>query len=255
MKTVILAGGLGTRLSEYTHEVPKPMVPIGGIPILVHVMSIYAKYGHKEFIVATGYKSEIINDFFIKNSKKILLNEEIKKIFEFSSSINGTLDYWVVTLIYTGDNTMTGGRVKKVESEIDSADFMMTYGDGISDVNINELIKFHKEKSKLATLTAVRPPVRFGELEITGNQITKFAEKPRLQKGWINGGFFIINKKVIDLIEGDDTMFEREPLEKVVEMNELMAFKHDSFWQCMDTKRDKDILEEMWLSNKSPWLK
>tara|TARA_B100000795_G_scaffold268215_2_gene254735 strand:- start:201 stop:968 length:768 start_codon:yes stop_codon:yes gene_type:complete len=255
MKTIILAGGLGTRLSEYTHEVPKPMVPIGKIPMLVHVMSLYAKYGFNEFIIATGYKSEIIDNYFIEKSSEIILNTKEKKVIKYSPEIKNVLGNWTITIIFTGNNTMTGGRVKRVQAEIGNNQFMLTYGDGISNVDIKKLEEFHNKNKKLATLSAVRPPVRFGELELKDDQVINFAEKPRLQKGWINGGFFILESKIFDLIDGDETMFEREPLEKIVEMNELMAFKHEYFWQCMDTKRDKDILEEMWAENKTPWLK
>jgi glucose-1-phosphate cytidylyltransferase len=254
MKTIILAGGLGTRLSEYTHEVPKPMVPVGKIPILIHVMCLYAKHGYSDFVIATGYKSEIIDKYFIENSSKIILNTREKKIFKFSPDVESIKSNWTVTVIFTGDNTMTGGRVKRLQPEIGNNQFMLTYGDGISNIDIKKLIKFHNLNKKMATLSAVRPPVRFGELELNGNEVINFAEKPRLQKGWINGGFFVLESSIFDFIKGDDVMFEREPLEKIVEINELMAFKHEFFWQCMDTKRDKDILEVMWSENKVPWL-
>lgn len=254
MKTIILAGGLGTRLSEYTHEVPKPMVPVGKIPILIHVMCLYAKHGYSDFVIATGYKSEIIDKYFIENSSKIILNTREKKIFKFSPDVESIKSNWTVTAIFTGDNTMTGGRVKRLQPEIGNNQFMLTYGDGISNIDIKKLIKFHNLNKKMATLSAVRPPVRFGELELNGNEVINFAEKPRLQKGWINGGFFVLESSIFDFIKGDDIMFEREPLEKIVEINELMAFKHEFFWQCMDTKRDKDILEVMWSENKVPWL-
>ena len=254
MKTIILAGGLGTRLSEYTHEVPKPMVPVGKIPILIHVMCLYAKHGYSDFVIATGYKSEIIDKYFIENSSEIILNTREKKIFKFSPDVESIKSNWTVTVIFTGDNTMTGGRVKRLQPEIGNNQFMLTYGDGISNIDIKKLIKFHNLNKKMATLSAVRPPVRFGELELNGNEVINFAEKPRLQKGWINGGFFVLESSIFDFIKGDDIMFEREPLEKIVEINELMAFKHEFFWQCMDTKRDKDILEVMWSENKVPWL-
>lgn len=254
MKTIILAGGLGTRLSEYTHEVPKPMVPVGKIPILIHVMCLYAKHGYSDFVIATGYKSEIIDKYFIENSSEIILNTREKKIFKFSPDVESIKSNLTVTVIFTGDNTMTGGRVKRLQPEIGNNQFMLTYGDGISNIDIKKLIKFHNLNKKMATLSAVRPPVRFGELELNGNEVINFAEKPRLQKGWINGGFFVLESSIFDFIKGDDIMFEREPLEKIVEINELMAFKHEFFWQCMDTKRDKDILEVMWSENKVPWL-
>ena len=254
MKVLILAGGFGTRLSEYTHEIPKPMVTIGNIPIIVHVMNLYAKYGYNEFIIATGYKSEVINDYFTKNAESIISKSK-NFIYLYYISNNNFINHFIISFLYTGDNSLTGGRVKRAEEYINENEFMMTYGDGISDVNINLLVEHHKKNKKLATLSAVRPPVRFGELEIEGDLITRFAEKPRLQKGWINGGFFVLNKKIFKFIKGDEIMFEREPLEKLVELNQLIAFKHENFWQCMDNKRDKDMLEEMWEKNNIPWLK
>ena len=254
MKVLILAGGFGTRLSEYTNEIPKPMVPIGNIPILVHIMSLYAKYGYKEFIVATGYKSNIINDFFKNKSKNIKTLSDIKVELEFQFNATNSSDIWKITLLYTGEKTMTGGRVKRAKAEIKESKFLMTYGDGISNIRIDDLVNHHSANKKLATLSAVRPPVRFGELELDGINVTKFAEKPRLQKGWINGGFFVFEREIFDFISGDEIMLEREPLEKLVEMNQLIAYKHNSFWQCMDTKRDKDTLEEMWISENIPWL-
>ena len=254
MKVLILAGGFGTRLSEYTNEIPKPMVPIGNIPIIVHIMSLYAKYGYKEFIVATGYKSNIINDFFKNKSKNIKTLSDIKVELEFQFNATNSSDIWKITLLYTGEKTMTGGRVKRAKAEIKESKFLMTYGDGISNIRIDDLVNHHSGNKKLATLSAVRPPVRFGELELDGINVTKFAEKPRLQKGWINGGFFVFEREIFDFISGDEIMLEREPLEKLVEMNQLIAYKHNSFWQCMDTKRDKDALEEMWISENIPWL-
>ena len=254
MKVLILAGGFGTRLSEYTNEIPKPMVPIGNIPIIVHIMSLYAKYGYKEFVVATGYKSNIINDYFKDKSKNIKTLSEIKVELEFQFNANNSSDVWKITLLYTGEKTMTGGRVKRAKDEIKESKFLMTYGDGISNIRIDNLVDHHLASKKLATLSAVRPPVRFGELELDGINVTNFAEKPRLQKGWINGGFFVFERDIFDFIGGDEIMLEREPLEKLVEINQLVAYKHNNFWQCMDTKRDKDTLEEMWISKKIPWL-
>lgn len=254
MKVLILAGGFGTRLSEYTNEIPKPMVPIGNIPIIVHIMSLYAKYGYKEFVVATGYKSNIINDYFKEKSKNIKTLSEIKVELEFQFNTNNSSDVWKITLLYTGEKTMTGGRVKRAKDEIKESKFLMTYGDGISNIRIDDLVDHHSASKKLATLSAVRPPVRFGELELDGINVTNFAEKPRLQKGWINGGFFVFERDIFDFIGGDEIMLEREPLEKLVEINQLVAYKHNNFWQCMDTKRDKDTLEEMWISKKIPWL-
>ncbi len=254
MKVLILAGGFGTRLSEYTNEIPKPMVSVGNIPIIVHIMNLYSGYGYKEFIIATGYKSDVINDYFTKNAESIISKNKDAIKLKYSSN-TGPENKFLLTLLYTGEKTMTGGRVKRAEEYIKENQFMMTYGDGISDININLLVEHHKKNNKLATLTAVRPPVRFGELELQGDLITSFAEKPKLQKGWINGGFFVLEKEIFKFIKGDEIMFEREPLEKLVGMNELLAFKHENFWQCMDTKRDKDMLEEIWKSKNVPWLK
>ncbi len=253
MKVVILAGGFGTRLGEYTHEIPKPMVPVGNIPIIIHIMSQYAKYGYKEFIVATGYKASVIESFFKERSNnfKIISDEQID--LDFVIKYRDVQHQWKVTLLFTGNNTMTGGRLKRSQKLIKDEIFFMTYGDGLSNIKIDKLLNHHKEQKKLATLSAVRPPVRFGEIEITGSQVTSFIEKPRLQKGWINGGFFVLNKKIFDFISGDEIMFEREPVESLVEINQLSAFKHNDFWQCMDTKRDKDLLEDLWNSTKTPW--
>ena len=253
MKVLILAGGFGTRLSEYTNEIPKPMVTIGNIPIIVHIMNLYAMYGFKEFLIATGYKSEVINNYFTQNAESIISkNEDVIKL-KYNSNKNSQ-NQLTLTILYTGEKTMTGGRVKRAEEYINENEFMMTYGDGISDININLLVEHHKKNKKLATLSAVRPPVRFGELELQGDLVTSFAEKPRLQKGWINGGFFVLNKEIFKFIKSDDIMFEREPLEKLVELNQLSAYRHKNFWQCMDTKRDKDMLEEIWISKNIPWL-
>jgi len=254
MKVLILAGGFGTRLSEYTHEVPKPMVPIGEIPILVHIMSLYSKYGFNEFIVATGYKSEIVNNYFKEKSSSIIEQRENYLKVKFENKYEKLQLSITVTLLFTGENTMTGGRVKRAQRYINDERFMMTYGDGISNVNISELLKAHDQHGKIATLSAVRPPVRFGELELEDDKVISFAEKPRLQKGWINGGFFVFESSIFKHIEGDHIMLERQPLEKLVELGQLSAFKHNDFWQCMDTKRDKDKLEELWSLNKAPWL-
>ena len=255
MKVIILAGGLGTRLSEYTETIPKPMVPIGKIPIIIHIMWLYSKYGFSDFIIATGYKHNFINNFFIKNAKKVILNTKTKKIIEFKYKFKNNNVVWKVTLIYTGLKTMTGGRIKRIEKEITEENFMMTYGDGMSNVNIKKLVSTHLKNKKIATLTAVRPPVRFGELILSSNKVIDFSEKPKIQKGWINGGFFVFKKEIFKFIRGDHDMLERKPLEDVVKLNELIALKHESFWQCMDTKRDKDTLETLWLNKKqAPWL-
>ena len=221
MKIIILAGGLGTRLSEYTNTIPKPMVKIGGKPILLHIINIYKKYGFKDFYIAIGYKGNVIRKFFQKKNK----NLNIK-------------------IIETGKNTMTGGRLKRMKKYVGNETFMMTYGDGIANIDIQKLLNFHKKNKKLVTMTAVRPPARFGALKIKGNKVKYFKEKSKIDEGWINGGFFVMESKFLNYIKNDKTYLEREPLEKITKKKELVAFKHEGFWQCMDTIRDKKILEE-----------
>ena len=254
MKIVILAGGFGTRLSEYTDKIPKPMVEIGGKPILFHIMNIYSHFGHKDFYIALGYKSELIKEYFLNYrilSSDFKINLDSGKI-EPKEVEN--LD-WNVTLANTGLNTMTGGRLKRLKSLIGNETFMLTYGDGLANIDIEKLLAFHKSHGKLATLTAVHPVARFGELNIDGERITSFKEKPTAQtsQGWINGGFFVLEPEFIDLIEGDSMILEREPLESAAKAGQLMAYKHNDFWQCMDTKRDRDSLEELYISEKAPW--
>ena len=253
MKTIILAGGLGTRLSELTSTIPKPMVEVGGKPLLYHVMNHYARYGYNDFLLALGYKSEIIKKYFmdfpIINSD-FMVSMSTNKVQAINSSI---LD-WNILLVNTGDSTMTGGRVKRMESHVGSERFMLTYGDGVSNVDIDELVKFHKSHGKMVTVTGVHPAARFGELDIESNQVVNFKEKPQTSKGWINGGFFVIEPDFFTLIDGDDTIMERTPLEKCAELGELMVYKHNGFWQCMDTKRDRDNLQSMWDSGKVPWI-
>ena len=227
MKVVILAGGSGTRLSEYTKSIPKPMVKIGDKPILVHIMKLYAKYGFKEFIIALGYKGNLIKKYF----KKKKFN-------------------WNIKLVDTGQNTMTGGRLKRLKNIIGNQRFLMTYGDGISNINLKKLLRFHIKNNKLVTLAAVRPPARFGAIKLNGNLVNYFKEKSKLDEGWINGGFFVMEPEFLKFIKGDKTFLEREPLEKLSKKNELIAYKHKNFWQCMDTLRDKKILEEALLKNK-----
>ncbi len=221
MKVVILAGGLGTRLPEYTKSIPKPMVKINGKPLLIHIIDHYLKYGFDNFYIALGYKGNYIKNFF----KKKKLNFKIN-------------------LIDTGLKTMTGGRLKRLKKKLGKDTFLLTYGDGISNVNLDKLIKFHKKNKKLITLTAVRPPARFGAIKILGKKVKTFKEKSKLDEGWINGGFFVVEPKFLNFIKGDSTFLEREPLERASKNNQLLAFKHNGFWQCMDTKRDKDFLEE-----------
>jgi glucose-1-phosphate cytidylyltransferase len=222
MKVVILAGGFGTRLSEYTKTIPKPMVNVAGKPILLHIMSHYAKYGFKDFYIALGYKSQVIKKYFNK------------KFYD-----------WNVNLIETGKTTMTGGRLKRLKKYLNKETFMLTYGDGASDINIKKLLKFHKKNKRMVTLTAVRPPARFGAIKIKGNYVSYFKEKSKMDEGWINGGFFVIEPKFLKLIKNDKTFLEREPLEKASKRSQLIAYKHEGFWQCLDTKRDKDKLEKI----------
>ena len=231
MKVILLAGGFGTRLSEYTDSIPKPMVQIGDKPMLWHIMSIYAKYNYKDFVIAAGYKSEVIKEYFSKNTKD-----------------------WNVELVETGKNTMTGGRVKRLQKIIGNETCMLTYGDGLSNINLDSLIEFHKSHKKLVTVSAVRPPARFGAIELNENKVTSFKEKSHLGEGWINGGFFVVEPEFFNFIHGDSTYLEREPLETAVSKGELFAYKHNGFWQCMDTKRDKDNLEEMYTKD-APWLR
>ena len=221
MKVVILAGGLGTRLSEYTYSIPKPMISIKGKPMIYHIMKHYSNYGFKEFYVALGYKGEIIKKFFKKNS--------------FG---------WKINLIDTGKKTMTGGRLKRLSKYLKNSRFLVTYGDGLSNVNLKKLINFHKSKNKLVTLTAVRPPARFGAIKFKGDYVNFFKEKSKLDEGWINGGFFVMEPKFLNYIKNDSTFLEREPLEKVCNHKQLVAFKHEGFWQCIDTKRDLDLIRK-----------
>lgn len=254
MQVVILAGGLGTRLSEYTDKIPKPMVPIGGRPILWHIMQRYARFGYKEFIIALGYKSELIKDYFLRFAQ---LNSDFTIDLKSGGIdlINSSGTDWRVTLVDTGERTATGGRLKKLSNYIHGDTFMMTYGDGVSDIDIEELVRFHKECGGLATVTAVRPPTRFGELSISRDSVTRFAEKPQMDDGWISGGYFVLDKRVLGLIEDEGEMFERNALETLAERNELNAYRHHGFWQCMDTKRDLDTLEEIWGSERmTPWI-
>ncbi len=252
MKVVILAGGLGTRLSEYTEAIPKPMVRIGNKPMLWHIMQRYAKFGHNDFLVALGYKSEVIKEYFL-NYK--ILNSDFTIDLKNGSilSVNSDPVDWTVSLIETGTNTMTGGRVRRLRNNIGNETFLMTYGDGISDIDIDELITFHKSHGKLVTMSAVRPGARFGELELDGTRIVSFEEKPQLHEGWINGGFFVMEPAFLDLIDDDETMLERAPLEKAAKLGQLMAYRHEGFWQCMDTKRDVEALESLY-KNRAPWL-
>jgi len=252
MKVIILAGGFGTRLSEYTDVIPKPMVKIGGKPIIWHIMKLYAFYGHKDFFIALGYKSEVVKQYFL--NYRALLSDftiELNTGRLISHNIN-SVD-WKVTLIDTGINTMTGGRAKRMSAFTGSETVLLTYGDGVSNINLNNLVKFHKSHGKMITISAVRPAARFGELDIASDVVTSFREKPQMHQGWINGGFFVIEPHFFDLIKDDTTLLEREPLERAASMGELMAYRHDGFWHCMDTKRDHELLESLW-NKGAPWL-
>ena len=230
IKTIILAGGYGTRLGDVTDTIPKPMVEIGGIPIIVHIMNHYAHYGHNEFYIALGYKADYIKKYFDNFNSK-----------------------WDIKLIDTGVDTQTGGRCKIISKEIGNERAFLTYGDGLSDININKLLDFHISNKKIITVSAVHPSARFGELHLEGDRVISFKEKPQLQSGWINGGFFVIEPEFYNFINKQDVMLEREPLEKAAMKSELYAFKHEGFWQCMDTRRDHHLLETLWQSNDAPW--
>lgn len=252
MKVIILAGGFGSRLSEFTNVIPKPMVPIGGKPILWHIMNRYSKFGYKDFGVALGYKADIIKNYFA-NYKVVNSDFTVDLSSGKVESLNNSDVDWRITLIDTGLHTKTGGRIKQMKNHIENETFMMTYGDGIADIDIKKLLEFHRSHGKLVTMTAVRPSARFGELLLEGNTVIRFEEKPQLEEGWVNGGFFVIEPDFLEFIDGDQMMLEREPLEKAAELGQLMAYRHDGFWQCMDTKRDNELLEEMW-ANGAPWI-
>ena len=252
MKVIILAGGFGTRLSEYTESLPKPMIRIGGKPILWHIMETFANFGHIDFYVALGYKAELIKEYFLHYRT---LNADFTVDLGTGIVNSHQLDEvdWKVTLVNTGQNSMTGGRVKRMKHYIGNETCLLTYGDGLSDIDLDQLITFHKSHGKMVTVTAVHPGARFGELEMKDEQVITFQEKPQTGQGWINGGYFVIEPEFFDLIQDDKTILEREPLERVAQSGELMAFQHQGFWQCMDTKRDHDNLEEFWNSGKAPW--
>jgi glucose-1-phosphate cytidylyltransferase len=252
MKVVILAGGVGTHLAEEAEVKPKPMVEIGGRPILWHIMMHYAHYGFKNFVIALGYKGEVIKKYMTdycslnSNLTVSLQTGEVKMHGDYKPD-------WIVDLVDIGDSTLTGGRVKSLAPLLGNKTFMLTWGDGVSDVNLHSLLAFHRSHGKLATLTAVRPPARFGHLEIEGDQIVEFSEKPQTGEGWINGAFFVLEPGVFDYIDGNDTQWEKAPLERLAKDEQLMAYRHTSFWQCMDTLRDKRLLEALWQAEQAPW--
>jgi len=253
MKTVILCGGLGTRLSEETQVKPKPMVEVGHRPMLWHIMKIYEKHGFSDFMLALGYKGELIKDYFLNyNSYQSDLKIQLKDhIVEYS---NPTVEDWCVSMIHTGANSMTGGRLLRLKDYLQPhGTFMLTYGDGLADVDIAELLKFHRRHGQIATITAVRPSARFGGLQLDDGQVTSFEEKPQSGEGWINGGFFVLEPSVFDYLEDDASVLEQEPMEKLSQDGQLMAYQHRGYWQCMDTIRDRDLLQEAWDSGNPPW--
>jgi len=252
MKTVILAGGLGTRISEESYLKPKPMIEIGGKPILWHIMKNYSAYGNNDFIICCGYKGYVIKEYFANYF--LHMSDVTIDMQENSMEVHRKkAEPWKVTLIDTGDKTMTGGRLKRIAPYLDDEPFCFTYGDGVSDVNISELVEFHAKQKRLATLTAVQPPGRFGALNIHGDEIRSFEEKPEGDGAWVNGGFFVLSPEVIDYIDGDDCTWEQEPLQRLAADGQLSAFHHQGFWQPMDTMRDKEHLEQLWSSGKAPW--
>jgi len=257
MKAVILAGGFGTRLSEETVLRPKPMIEIGGKPILWHIMNIYSCFGVNEFFIAAGYKAELIKEYFlnfyaINNDITIDLSNGKTVIHDGNHS---NWKNWKIHVIDTGLHTQTGGRLKRLKKWIENEDiFMFTYGDGVADIDLNSLLAFHRSHGKLATITTVRTPARFGRIGFEGDRIGEFYEKPEAAEGWINGGFFVLKPQVIEYIENDDSMWEREPMEKLAKDGQLMGFRHNGFWSCMDTLKEKNMLEELWNSGKPPWL-
>ena len=253
MKVVILSGGFGTRISEYTTVIPKPMIRIGGKPIIEHIMEIYAKFGYKDFYLALGYKSEVIKEYFynygfLNSDFKINLNDG--KVTPYEKKEKD----WSIHLIDTGTNTMTGGRIKRLKEYIGNERFFLTYGDAVTDLDINKVLEFHKAHGKMVTVTGVRPPARFGELKINNNnEVLEFKEKPNATQGWINGGFFVVEPEFLNYLGDDSCILEKEPLEKAASSNQLVAFLHNGFWHCIDTKRDKDNLEEIIKSDKKIW--
>lgn len=252
MKTVILAGGLGTRITEETAVKPKPLVEVGERPILWHIMNIYAFYGFREFVVALGYKGELIKYYFLNYYR--LNNDLTVDLKDGQVKVRDALrEDWRIHLVDTGLNTLTGGRLKRLSELLDGETFMMTYGDGVANVDIPAALAFHKKMGRLATITAVRPPARFGGLQFDGNLVSKFFEKPQIGEGWVNGGFFILEPRVFDYLDSDQTSFEREPLERLALEGQLAVYRHDGFWQCMDTVRDVRYLNELWEEGNPPW--
>jgi glucose-1-phosphate cytidylyltransferase len=252
MKTVLLAGGLGTRLTEETQARPKPMVEVGGHPMLWHIMNIYAHHGFQEFIVALGYRGDVIKDYFL-NFHTRNSNLGIDLASGQTKVRGGSQTPWKVELVDTGLATQTGGRIKRLADWLDEEVFLLTYGDGVADLDLRALVAFHRSHGKLATVTAVRPPARFGGLALDGTSVTQFLEKPQAGDGWINGGFFVLDRRVLEFIDGDSSLWEREPLERLAEQGQLQAYRHEGFWQPMDTLRERNLLEDMWATGHAPW--
>jgi len=253
MKVIILSGGFGTRIAEYTSIIPKPMIRIGGKPIIEHIMEIYAKYGHKDFYLALGYKSEVIKEYFYNYAflnSDFQINLKDGKVTPFKKNEKD----WSINLIDTGLNTMTGGRLKRLKKFIGDETFLLTYGDAVTDLNINKVLEYHKKHGRMVTITGVRPPARFGELTINEiNEVLEFKEKPNTQAGWINGGFFVMEPEFLNYIDDDSSILEKDPLETIARENQLLTFLHDGFWHCIDTKRDKDNLEGILKSGNKIW--
>ena len=254
MKTVILAGGRGTSLAEYTGEIPKPMVTIGDLPIVQHIMSIYACHGFKDFVLALGFKGQLIREYFL-NLHRLSSDATVDlRTGALTPHGRSTLD-WRVSLIDTGLDTMTGGRLKRLENFIGSEPFFLTYGDGLANINISDLLSFHRSHGKMVTVSAVHPIARFGEISFNqSGKVSAFKEKPQTTAGWVNGGFFVCQPEFLTFIKDDSTILEREPLEEVAALGQLMAYKHEGFWHCMDTVRDRLTLESLWQSGEAPWI-
>jgi len=252
MKVAILAGGFGTRLAEETESKPKPMVEIGNRPILWHIMMHFYHYGLDDFIIGLGYKGDAIKRYMLDYSS---LNANLKINFKTGNikSYGGYIPEWKVELVDTGIKTLTGGRIKRLQSLLGNSTFILAWGDGLSDINMNDLIAFHQSHGKIASLVAVRPPARFGHIEMNGNRVSEFSEKPQTKEGWINGGYFVLEPSVFDYIEDDETQWEKEPLHNLAKDGQLMAYYHESFWQCMDSLRDKNMLNSLWNSGNAPW--
>jgi len=255
MKVIILAGGFGTRISEESHMKPKPMIEIGGKPILWHIMNIYSAYGANDFIIAAGYKAEVIKAYFLNF---YAINNDISIDLQTGKTYihDGNQPNWKIQIVDTGLGTQTGGRIKRLDKWLaDSETFMVTYGDGLSDVNIHDLCAFHRSHGKLVTMTTVLPPARFGRISFDESHVCQFQEKPQNGDGWINGGFFVVNRKALDYIDGDETIWERTSLERISEEGQLVGYKHHGFWSCMDTLKEKNALEDLWSLGNAPWAK